>query len=137
METTNTDLTCEEFIALAKKEAMEQRLKETDDAYEYFKKIFPLFERIQKENDICFEICGYSFKPCYFEKENKRFLEDFYVFCPGPHVTDLKSFGEYVLWHEKVFPKPVEVKFNSPAPEPSNEAYDATKPRSVWWKFWK
>ena len=128
-------LSCAEFIEMAKKEAMKEKLEKIDAAFEHFKKIFPQIERKGEGLNVHFEICGFTFYVDDIINDNMILL--------GGHpfdrheVTDLKSFGEYVLWHEKRCPKKAEVKFEPPPPEPSNEAFDATKPRSAWWKCWK
>jgi len=128
-------LSCAEFIEMAKKEAMREKLEKIDAAFEHFQKIFPQIERKGEGLNVHFEICGFTFYVDDIINDNMILL----VGHPFDRheVTDLKSFGEYVLWHEKRYPKRVEAKFEPPLPEPSNEAFDATKPRFAWWKFWK
>jgi hypothetical protein len=130
-----SSLSCAEFIEMAKKEAMHKKLERINTAFEHFKKIFPQIERKGEGLNVHFKICGYVF---YID----RILEGEMILLGRhwgheymPEITDLKSFGEYILWYEKYFPKKPEVKFKMPAPQPLNEAHNAKG--GPWWKFWE
>jgi hypothetical protein len=131
-------LSCEEFIKMAKKEAMKEKLEKIDAGFAHFQKIFPQIERKGEGLNVHFEICGFTF---YVDDiiNGQMILLGGHLF-DRHEVTDLKSFGEYVLWHEQRYPKKPEVKFEPPTPvsipdfPPIQYREEGGAP---WWKYWK